>query len=166
MLQPCPPPHVCTLIHPSRTDSRLPLCLHQLPCWPEPQKRCETCNGFAVPVSQSKRQTGGAQNPRYDEVIQSPNIPQPQYDYHIKYDANPHVESTAQMEEAKHDVFAQQKIGGLTLLEMTRHNQEALTNRLSPSGRLDFFYMIYAWITCQRVSAVIMPHNPMVTVSA
>jgi len=49
---------------------------------------------------------------------------------------------------------------------MTRHNQEALANRLSPSGRLDFFYMIYAWITCQRVSAVIMPHNPMVTVSA
>ena len=74
------------------------------------------------------------------------------------------MESTAQMEEAKHDVFAQQKIGGLTLLEMTRHNQEALTNRLSPSGRLDFFYMIYAWITCQRVSAVIMPHKPMVTV--
>jgi len=87
-------------------------------------------------------------------------------DYHIKSDANLHVESTVQMEAAKHDVFAQQKIGGLTLLEMTRHNDESLANRQSPSGPMDFFYMIYAWITCQRVSAVIMPHNPMVTVSA
>ena len=62
--------------------------------------------------------------------------------------------------------FAQQKIGGLTLMEMTLHNEEALANRMSPLGHLACFYMIYAWITCQRVSAVIKPHNPFVTVSA
>jgi len=104
--------------------------------------------------------------PGMTKSFSHPTFHKPQYDCHIKYDANLHVESTEQMEAAKHDVFAQQKIGGLTLLEMTRHNQEAFENRLSPSGHLAFFYMIYAWITCQRVSAVIMPHNPIVTVSA
>ena len=106
VLQPCPTPEVCTFVDTSRIDSWLPLCLHQLPCWPEPQKRCETCNGCAVHFRQSKHQASGVENPRYDEVIQSPNIPQPYYDYEIKCDANLHVGSTAQMEAAKHNVHA------------------------------------------------------------
>jgi len=69
------------------------------------------------------------------------------------------------MEEAKHDVFAQQTIGGKTLQEMTLHNEQAFANRMLPSGRQDKVFMIYAWMTCQQVSQVIMPHNPMVTVS-
>jgi len=74
------------------------------------------------------------------------------------------VASTEQMEIAKHDVFAQQTIGGKTLLEMTIHNEQAVANRMSPSGRQDKFFMSHAWLTCQQVSQVIMPHNPMVTV--
>ena len=104
--------------------------------------------------------------PGMTKSFSHPTLHKPQYDCHLKYDANLHVESTEQMEASKHDVFAQQTIGGLTLLEMTRHNKEAFANRLSPPEHLAFFYMIYAWITCQRVSAVIMPHNPIVTVSA
>ena len=69
------------------------------------------------------------------------------------------------MEAAKHDVFAHQTIGGKTLLEMTRHNEQAFANRLSPSGCLDKFFMPYAWLTCQQVSPVIVSHNPMVTLS-
>ena len=76
------------------------------------------------------------------------------------------MDATEQMEAAKLDVFEQQTIGGLTLLEMTRHNKKAFDNRLSPLGHLAFYYMIYAWITCQRVSAVLLPHNLIVTVSA
>jgi len=69
------------------------------------------------------------------------------------------------MEVAKHDVFAQQTIGGKTLLERTLHNEQAFANRMSPSGRQDKVFMKYAWLTCQQVSQVIMPHNLMVTVS-
>ena len=64
-----------------------------------------------------------------------------------------------------HDVFAQQKIAGQTLLEMTRHNEQEFANRLSPSGCLDHFIMLYAWLTCQQVSPVIVLHYPLVTVS-
>jgi len=56
------------------------------------------------------------------------------------------------MEASKHDVFAQQTIGGKTLLAMTLHNEQAFANRMSPSGRLDKVFMQYAWLTCQQVS--------------
>jgi len=56
------------------------------------------------------------------------------------------------MEVSKHDVFAQQTIGGKTLLAMTLHNEQAFANRMSPSGRLDKVFMQYAWLTCQQVS--------------
>jgi len=69
------------------------------------------------------------------------------------------------MEAAKHHVFAVLTIGGKTLLEMTQHSEKVFANRESPSGRLDSVIMPYAFMTCQRVSPVIMPHIPEVTVS-
>jgi len=69
------------------------------------------------------------------------------------------------MEAAKHHVFAVQTIGGKTLLEMTQHNEKVFANRKLPSGRLDHVFMPYAFMTCQRVSPVIMPRIPEVTVS-
>jgi len=76
------------------------------------------------------------------------------------------VDSTEEMEAAKHYVFAIQTIGGKTLLEMTQHNEKVFANRESPSGRLDFVYMPYAFMTCQHISAVIMSRIPEVTESA
>jgi len=51
------------------------------------------------------------------------------------------------------------------LLEMTRHNERALANRLSPSACLDTVFMPYGRMTCQQVSPVMVLHNPMVTLS-
>jgi len=51
------------------------------------------------------------------------------------------------------------------LTNLTLHNEQAFANRMSPSGCQDKVFMKYAWLTCQQVSQVIMPHNPMVTVS-
>jgi len=66
---------------------------------------------------------------------------------------------------AKHNVFAQQTVGGKTLEQMTRHNERAFANRMSPSAPTDLIYMPYVWITCQEVSQVILSHNPLVQVS-
>jgi len=77
-----------------------------------------------------------------------------------------HLESTEEMEAAKHHVFAIQTIGGKTLLEMTRHNQSVFDNRESPGGHMRCVYMTYVWITCQHVSPVIMPHIPEMTENA
>ena len=70
------------------------------------------------------------------------------------------------MEAAKYHVFAIQTIGGKTLLEMTQHNAKVFANRESPSGSLDQVYMPYAWMTCPKVSPVMLPHMPEVTVGA
>jgi len=69
------------------------------------------------------------------------------------------------MEAEKHHVFAIQTIRGKTLLEMTQHNEKVFANRMSPSGRQDHVFMPYAFMTCQYVSPVILPHIPEVTVS-
>ena len=39
------------------------------------------------------------------------------------------MESTGDMEIAKHNVFAQQTVWGKTLEQMTRHNERVLDNR-------------------------------------
>jgi len=74
------------------------------------------------------------------------------------------VDSTEEMEAAKHHVFAIHTIGGKTLLEMTQHNQKVFANRELPSGSLDIIYMAYAFMTCQHISPVMLPHIPEVTV--
>ena len=51
------------------------------------------------------------------------------------------------------------------LEQMTLHNQRAFANRMSPSRRKDEFFMQYIWMTCQKVTQVILPHNPWVQVS-
>ena len=48
---------------------------------------------------------------------------------------------------------------------MTLHNERAFTNRMSPSGRKDDIFMQYVWMTCQKVTQVILPHNQLVQVS-
>ena len=69
------------------------------------------------------------------------------------------------MEIAKHNVFAQQTVGGKTLEQMTMHNERASDNRMSQSARKDTIFMSYVWMTCQQVSQVILSHNPLVQVS-
>jgi len=43
---------------------------------------------------------------------------------------------------------------------MTLHNEPAFANRMSPSVRQEKVFMQYIWMTCQKVSQVILPHNP------
>ena len=74
------------------------------------------------------------------------------------------MESTEEMEAAKHHVFAIHTIGGKTLLAMTQHNQKVFANRELPSAGLDIIYMAYAFMTCQTVSPVMLPHIPELTV--
>ena len=76
------------------------------------------------------------------------------------------MESTEEMEAAKHYVFSILTIGGKTLLEMTQHNEKVFANRELPSGCLDTVYMPYAFMTCQTVSPVMLSHIAEVTVSA
>jgi len=66
------------------------------------------------------------------------------------------MESTRDMEIAKHTVFAQQTVGSKTLEQMTMHNERAFDNRLSQSAPTDTIFMSYVWMTCQQVSQVIL----------
>jgi len=75
--------------------------------------------------------------------MQSHIIPQPEYCHDVKCGAHLLVESTGDMEVAKHNVFAQRTVGYKTLLEMSLHNERAFANRMSPSGRQEKVFIQY-----------------------